>query len=97
VLGLGPKKGSVDDAPLLRERIRALEDEVRALKSELKTIQGEWAETHTQLMRQANRLRRYQAVDGSEPQPSGEMPTERLHSIPNAVLARRRGPNGIHS
>lgn len=84
----------------LRERVKALEEQVSKLQSELRTVQGEWLETHSQLMRQANRLRRYAKVDGHD---VGEMPaagnSERpagIVEVPREVLLRRGGSGGVH-
>lgn len=96
MLGFSRQQAPAEDTVALRNRIGVLEDKVRALESEVRTIQGEWAETHTQLMRQANRLRRYQAVDEEKGAGPGVLPLAGAPDVPMAVLRRRGGGNGIH-
>jgi len=96
MLGLGPKKASADDTALLRARVAALEDKVRALEAENRTIQGEWVEAHAQLMRQANRLRRYDAVDKTNPVAVEENAATGTHGALRALQIRRGRTSGIH-
>jgi len=96
MLGLGPKKAATEDTTLLRARVTTLEDKVRALEAENRTIQGEWAEAHAQLMRQANRLRRYEAVDKQNPVPAIDQAATGTHGALRALQIRRGRTDGIH-
>ena len=83
------EKPSVPVPPSNDQRLAELERKLAALESALMLVRGEWGDVYDQLMRQVQRIRRLQKVDGTGPQEGGVLPLERPQSVPRGVAARR--------